>query len=376
MTRTVSGALARRDFLASCALGATVPALAAPAAEGEWRNKQAGMTYRRPGPHGPDGFSHGQWAGDDIRPDNIEQVLWSVDQGLNYFDTAPQYGRGLSEKGYAEVIKARGRDKIFMADKVNVFPNRTFACQRIFSTLSEEEQASMRARVDAEIKARDIENPGYIGNYFAGQSTLLRQTALANVVAEKYGDRIEKPKTYTEYVMKSVENSLTALGTDYLDILLLRGVETPQEIQSTPEVFEPVEQLKKQGKIRFVGISSHSDPAGVLAAALDCGKFDMAMVAYNYLNHKWLDPVIERAGKANVGIMAMKASRFLQNPYNRRQTQPDRVKLLNAAVPGDMTIFQKGFHWVLQNPNVAGAVVGMTDLAQAKENLQIIMNKG
>jgi len=52
--------------------------------------------------------------------------------------------------------------------------------------------------------------------------------------------------------------------------------------------------------------------------------------------------------------MAMKSSRVVQNPFNRRQTIPERVKALDQLVPGDMTVFQKGFHWVLQNPNLSG----------------------
>ena len=71
---------------------------AAPAEE--WKNRQPEMTYRRLGRTGYMISSIGM-GGDDIRPDNIDQVLWAVDMGLNYFDTAPNYGNGLSEKGYA-----------------------------------------------------------------------------------------------------------------------------------------------------------------------------------------------------------------------------------------------------------------------------------
>ena len=66
----------------------------------EWRNRQPGMTYRRLGRTGLMVSSIGM-GGDDIRPDGIDYVLWAVDQGLNYFDTAPQYGGGQSERGYA-----------------------------------------------------------------------------------------------------------------------------------------------------------------------------------------------------------------------------------------------------------------------------------
>jgi predicted aldo/keto reductase-like oxidoreductase len=83
--------------------------------------------------------------------------------------------------------------------------------------------------------------------------------------------------------------------------------------------------------------------------------------------------VIEKAKKADFGVLAMKASRVVQNPYNRRQTIPERVRALNSAVPGDMTIFQKGFHWALQNPNLSGVVIGISDMAMAKEDVPLAM---
>jgi len=65
----------------------------------------------------------------------------------------------------------------------------------------------------------------------------------------------------------------------------------------------------------------------------------------------------------------------VQNPYNRRQTIPERVRALNAAVPGDMTVFQKGFHWALQNPNLSGVVIGISDMAMAKEDIPLAMER-
>jgi predicted aldo/keto reductase-like oxidoreductase len=365
----------RRHFLAGAAASAVAAAIPASAAPNEeWRNRQAGMTYRRLGRTGFMVSSIGI-GGDDVAPDNNEYVFWGMDLGVNYFDTAPHYNQGRSEPGYAAVHKARGRQNAFQASKVNVFPNRTKQWQTVYRSLPEAEQNAIRDRVAEEVKAKGIEEPDYIGPYFTGQAQGMRMAAIANIVSEKYPERIDKQKEYIQYILTTVEGTLKTLGTDYLDCLLMRGVETPYEISHTPEVLEAFEVLKKQGKARYLGFSAHTDPAGILNAALDTGTYSMCLIAYNYFNHKWVDPVLERAKKAEFGVLAMKAARVIQNPFNRRQNLPERVKAIEAAVPGGMTPFQKGFHWALQNPNLSGVVAGIVNMEMAKEDIPLALAK-
>ena len=371
--------LNRRDFLAVTATAAvsaaTSPAWAAPApVDAEWRNKQDNMTYRRLGRTGFMVSSIGM-GGDDIRPNNIDQVLWSVDRGLNYFDTAPNYGNGLSEKGYAAVHKARGRDRVFQCTKVNIFPNRTRVWSDIFNSLPATEQAELRKRVADDIERKGIEDPDYIGPYFTGQQQGLRAAAAANILAEKYSDKVDRQKEYKQYIVDSVEKSLVSLATDHLDCVLMRGIETPYEISHTPEVFEAFEILKKQGKARFLGFTAHTDPAGVLDAAIDTGQYSMGMIAYHFLNHKRVNPVLEKAKKADFGVMCMKAARVIQNPFNRRQTIPERVKAIDALVPGDASPFLKAFGYALQNENLSGVVMGISDMDQAQQDLPLAFAK-
>jgi aryl-alcohol dehydrogenase-like predicted oxidoreductase len=379
MSFVASQKIARREFLAMSAgmaaaaamphalLGQTTP-------DGEWRNRQPGMTYRRLGRTGLMVSSVGM-GGDDIRPDDIDYVLWAMDQGLNYFDTAPQYGGGASERGYAQVLKARGRDKAFQVTKVNAHPNRMMRYQEVFRSLPEAEQEEFRNKADEIVAQKGLEDADYLGGYFTGQASNMRSHILANLLSEKYRDRFDSRKDLTQYIIDSLEKSLKVLGTDYVDCLLMRGIETPFEVKHTPEVFEAFETLKKQGKARHLGFSAHSDPAGVLDAAIETGVYSMGMVAYHFLNDKWVGPVIEKAKKADFGVLAMKASRVVQNPFNRRQTIPERVKALHRLVPGDMTVFQKGFHWALQNPNLSGVVIGITNMEMAEADVPLAFEK-
>jgi aryl-alcohol dehydrogenase-like predicted oxidoreductase len=372
--------LNRRAFLAASAAtvaSAALPARAAdaPATGEEWRNRQPNMTYRRLGRTGYMISSIGM-GGDDIRPDNIDQVLWSADMGLNYFDTAPNYGNGLSEKGYAQVHKARGRTNFFQSTKVNVFPNRTMTYQRLFKSLPDDEQAQITAQANDEIKAKKIAEPNYMGPYFNGQEMLVRMAIVSNILSQKYAGKVDAQKVYKQYILDSVDKSLQSLGTDHVDCVLMRGIDTPYEVTRTTEVFDAFEILKKAGKARFLGFSAHSDPAGILDAAIDTGVYSMGMIAYHFLNADRVDPVIEKARKADFGVLCMKAARVVQNPFNRRETIPERVAALNKLIPGDgMTVFQKGFHFALQNKNLSGVVIGMTTLDQAKQNVPLALSK-
>lgn len=373
--------LDRRGFLAASAAtvvsgGVLGKVDAAPApADAEWRNRQPGMTYRR---LGRTGFmvSSMVLGGEGIAPDNYDFALWAVDQGVNLFDVAPFYGNGRSELGWAAVLKARGRDKVFQNDKVQVFDvNRLRAYRDMMQSLPDPEMRQIRNRVAEEIERRGLDKMDYMGPYYAGQEEALRNTMVVNALAEKYGEKIDGQRYYKQYMLDSVERSLKALGTDHLDCVLMHGVSTPYEIRNTPEVLEGFEILKKQGKARFLGFSSHTDPAGVLEAAMETEPYSMGIVAYHFLNHKYMATVLEKAQKADFGVMCMKAARVVQNRFNRRQTQPERVKALDALVPGDMNVFQKGFHWVLQNPNLSCVVAGIDDMAQAKQDVPLAMTK-
>jgi aryl-alcohol dehydrogenase-like predicted oxidoreductase len=73
-------------------------------------------------------------------------------------------------------------------------------------------------------------------------------------------------------IFKDMDESLKALGTDYVDVYHLHSRDTPDTI--TDEAVEACEILKKQGKARFIGVSTH-DLHAVADTILETGKFDV-----------------------------------------------------------------------------------------------------
>lgn len=99
--------------------------------------------------------------------------------------------------------------------------------------------------------------------YGLGQSEITLGKALGKkrknaIIATKFGVHAEKGKptfydNSPEYIMKSIDSSLKRLNTDYIDLYQIhyRDEKTP-----LTDVFDTLEKLKKQGKIRYYGLSN------------------------------------------------------------------------------------------------------------------------
>ena len=378
------GSLDRRAFLRSSLAAGAAMALPAPLAAWApfapplpqpgavlWRNKQAGMKYRR---LGRTGFMISEivCGGDPVAPDNRRHVEMAIERGLNYLDTAPDYGRGKSEEGCAEILRAVGRDKVFQTTKVSrLGPSRNRAYQAVFSQLGQSEQEAVLKEVAEDLQTRGAALPGYMGNYFGSQLREIETDALSDVLERRYRLKIDPRATYAETMVRSVEESLTRLRTDYVDILLCpHGASSYAETQ-IPEVHETFEKLRQQGKVRALGVSAHNDPAGVLRGAIASGVYSMAMIAFNVANRAYVEPALAEAKEAEVGVVAMKLAQGVFDPDRSTNRRPERALLLERLVPGELNIHQKAYTFGLANPNLSAAISNMVNEQQMLENLVV-----
>jgi aryl-alcohol dehydrogenase-like predicted oxidoreductase len=360
----------RREFLGAMAL-------AAAGEKPEWRNRQSEMAYRR---LGRTNYMISEFicGGNTISPTNNQHVELAIDMGLNYLDSAPAYGRGRSEQGYQPVIAGSKRDRVFVATKVSLWDvNRNQVYQKLFDSLDAAEQKKLKAEARAEIEKRKADAPDYVLNYFPAQIGELEAAALSNVMERRYGRQIDRRKNYHDLIRQSVDESLARLGTDHVDVLLCpHGANTPHELTAFPEIFEAFEKLKKAGKARHLGVSAHTDPGGILAAAVDAKVYSMAMIAFNICNHHYVDAALERARKAEVGVIAMKVARPVWNGRAPRQLDdPARQALIQKAVPGDWKIPQKAYLWALRHSAVAACNSELINADLVRDNLPLAGKK-
>jgi hypothetical protein len=159
-------------------------------------------------------------------------------------------------------------------------------------------------------------------------------------------------------VIAAVEASLQRLGTEYLDLAHIHACNSIERLMN-PNIHEAFDRLKEQGKLRFLGVSSHTPRLEtVMRQAVDSGRFDVIMVAYNFKNWPDLTNIFRDAKEKGVGVVAMKTLKGAQHTALSDFTPTERESFAQAA-----------FKWVLSNENVSGLVVSIRSFAQIDEYL-------
>ncbi|MGE5644752.1 MAG: aldo/keto reductase [Acidobacteriota bacterium] len=166
-----------------------------------------------------------------------------------------------------------------------------------------------------------------------------------------------------EGLLEHLDTSLKEIGTDHLDIWYLHNYTKPEEIKD--ELIEAQQIAKKQGKIRFAGISTHINQAAVMRGAIARKHFDVILTSYNFATDQGLEPVLAEVKQAGVGVVAMKvmAGGYRQMPfYNNSPEWRARMKNEGALLAA--------LKWVLKNKDVDTTIPSMVDQDQLDENLK------
>jgi predicted aldo/keto reductase-like oxidoreductase len=201
-------------------------------------------------------------------------------------------------------------------------------------------------------------NETMLGNLFKDYPR--KSFFLATKVKPIGTDKDGKPtdKTTVEDFLTKFNTSLTRLKLDYVDILYVHDIRHPEMLEYKP-IIKAVEKLKKEGKVKFIGFSTHINEPIVIDAAASLKTFDVILTSYNfkqtYINE--LNSAVKKANAAGIGIVAMKTMAgggFLDK---------EKTKPINSTA---------ALKWVLSNPDIHTTIPGMTDFDQLDLNVKLL----
>lgn len=104
---------------------------------------------------------------------------------------------------------------------------------------------------------------------------------------------------------KDLETSLEKLGTDYIDVYQFHNPPFCPKPGGKDGLYDAMLEAKRQGKIRFIGITNHR--LAVAKEAVESGLYDTLQFPFSYLSSEKEIELVNLCKKNNVGFLAMKA---------------------------------------------------------------------
>ncbi len=203
-----------------------------------------------------------------------------------------------------------------------------------------------------------------------------------------------------KHIIRSCENSLTRLGTDYLDLYQAHRFDVATPLEETLRAFD---DLVRSGKVMYIGVSEWTAEQ-IQAAVQIADDMGLDRLVSNQPQYSMLWRVIESqvvptcmengigqivwsplaqgvlTGKYRPGIeppagsraQSKEGSHFIQ----RWLEQPgllERVERLGElAAAADLSLPQLALAWVLQQPGVSAAIIGATRPEQVEQNIRAV----
>ena len=261
------------------------------------------------------------------------ETAWS--RGIRYFDTAPHYGLGLSERRLGAALAAHDRDDYVVSTKVG------------------------RLLVPSPETADRLDDGGFVV-----PATLRREWDFSR-----------------DGIMRSFEGSLERLGLDRVDIVYLHDPDEHWEAASTTGIDALVE-LRDQGVVGAIGAGMNQ--AAMLAEFVRRCDVDVMMLAgrHTLLEHDALDDLLPLAVDRGVGIVAAGVynSGLLSVPrpaadakFDYEQAPAEVVARANAIADVcerfGVTLPDVAVAYPLRHPAVVSVVLGTRTAAQVASNV-------
>jgi aryl-alcohol dehydrogenase-like predicted oxidoreductase len=259
-------------------------------------------------------------------PADLRAGLWAVSlamaRGINFFDTADAYGRGLSERTIGRALDGR-RDRAVIATKCGMLKTPA---------------ALLRA----------VSNSGPLPDVRSARDLLSSR-------------RCYEPR----YVKRAAEASLRRLGSDYIDLFLLHS--PPPDVLREGRFLDALGQLQSSGKIVSWGVSAYRCDDALLA--LELPGMSAIEVELNICETAALARVIPEAIRRGVGVIARQplASGRIEEMRRAAAEAGSREELTTP-----MRVRAAALQFDVWTEGVATTIVGMTKPDHVAANIEAV----
>ncbi len=170
------------------------------------------------------------------------------------------------------------------------------------------------------------------------------------------------PEDHVPELTDALDGSLKRLQMDYVDILYIHSVTSAEELK-VPGIMEGLELVKKQGKARAIGVSTHRGMADVLEEAARSGFYDVVLTAYNVTmaDDTRLHEAIKNASEKGIGIVAMKTLAGGSRLPNKEALNKYPASTINRAC----------LKWAMKNEHIATSIPGYDNYKHMEEDVSV-----
>ncbi|MEN9278291.1 MAG: aldo/keto reductase [Thermostichus sp. DG_1_5_bins_95] len=230
-----------------------------------------------------------------------------------------------------------------------------------WSEIPEEGQRNLEAiiRRALEVGINHIETARGYGTSEMQLGRILPQLPRQEIIVQtKIG-----PSRDPKHFLAKFEQSLAYLNLEYVDLLAIHGLNTWEDLDySLGGCLEVCQQLVRQGRVRFVGFSTHG-PTEVIIKAIESGAFDYVNLHWYFINQtNW--PAIEAAHRQDMGV-------FIISPSDKGGKLYDPpAKLVWLCQPLSPMVFNDLF--CLSHPQVHTLSIGAARPSDFDEHLRAV----